>query len=245
MVSDSTSGSRPSTAAVILAAGRGRRFGRFKQFEEIDGETLVDRVVATASAVCDLVIVVLPVDHEIDDDGALRWDGRPVHAVVHGGETHGQSARIGLALVPDHVEVVVLASASHPLASADLYRRTVEAVAAGATAAAPAGPICDAIKEHDHGTVIGSVDKTSLVTAQAPCAFARRALVDAYSAFGGPDQPPLPPEELEMIERQGGRVVLVEGDPVNIHVTTATELEMARHLADLVNLRPAGSNRLR
>lgn len=219
---------------MVLAAGEGRRFGRPKQFETIAGQTLVGRVVATAASVCDLVILVLPTDHELDGTDPSPWTGERVHAVVRGGRSHGESAHIGLERVPDHIDVVVMASASHPLAGPDLYRRTIKAVTNGADAAAPLGVICDAVKEHHDGTVTRSIDKTRLVTAQAPCAFSRLAIVEAYRAFGGAGQPPLPPEELEMIERLGGRIEMVEGEPTNIHVTTPTDLEMARRLADLV-----------
>lgn len=230
-------GAVTSSAAVVLAAGQARRFGRLKQFETIDGQSLVERVVATASSVCDLVILVLPTDHPIDEAASTErptWAGFPVHAVTYGGRSHGESARIGLEQVPGHIDVVVMAAASHPLAGPDLFRRTIKAVANGADAAAPAGAICDAVKEHEDGTVVRSVDKSRLLTAQAPCAFNRAAILDAYGAFGGAGQPPLPPEELEMIERLGGRIELVEGEPTNLHVTTPTELEMARRLADLV-----------
>lgn len=229
-------GSDTASAAVVLAAGRGRRFGRLKQFETIDGRSLVERVVATASSVCDVIVLVLPSDHPLDgaDPTGPTWSGTPVDVVVHGGQSHGESARIGLDRVPEHIDVVVLASASHPLAGPDLYRRTIKAVAGGAAAAAPMGAICDAVKQHDGAaTVVGSIDKSRLVTAQAPCAFDRAAIDAAYRAFGGPGQPPLPPEELEMIEHLGGRIELVEGEPTNLHVTTPTELEMARRLADL------------
>lgn len=228
-----------STAAVVLAAGQGRRFGRPKQFETVGGQTLVGRVVATAASVCDLVILVLPTDHSLVDVGPVidderaAVDGHSLHAVVLGGRSHGESARLGLECVPDHIEVVVMASASHPLAGPDLYRRTVKAVANGADAAAPMGAISDAVKEHDDRTVVRSVDKSRLVTAQAPCAFRRSSIVAAYGAFGGDGQPSLPPEELEMIEKLGGRIELVEGEPTNIHVTTPTDLEMARRLVDI------------
>ena len=215
-----------STAGVVLAAGEGRRFGQAKQFEKIGELTLVERVVATASMVCDLVVLVLPPGH-------AGWAGPPVHAAVGGGSSHGESARIGLDQVPEHIEIVVMASASHPLAGPDLFRRTIRAVAGGAAAAAPLASISDAIKEQADGTVVRSIDKSRLVTVQAPCAFDRAALVAAYRSFGRPGQPPLPPEELEMIERLGGRVELVEGEPTNIHVTTPAELEMARRLVDL------------
>jgi CTP:molybdopterin cytidylyltransferase MocA len=49
----------PVVAAVVLAAGGGRRYGMPKALVEYDGSLLVERAVATAQAVCDPVLVVL------------------------------------------------------------------------------------------------------------------------------------------------------------------------------------------
>ena len=46
-------------AAVVLAAGGGRRFGMPKALVEYEGSLLVERAVRTARAVCDPVLVVL------------------------------------------------------------------------------------------------------------------------------------------------------------------------------------------
>ena len=48
-----------STAAVVLAAGGGRRYGMPKALVEYGGSLLVERAVVTARAVCDPVLVVL------------------------------------------------------------------------------------------------------------------------------------------------------------------------------------------
>jgi molybdenum cofactor cytidylyltransferase/nicotine blue oxidoreductase len=48
-----------SVAAVVLAAGGGRRYGMPKALVEYEGSLLVERAVRTASAVCDPVLVVL------------------------------------------------------------------------------------------------------------------------------------------------------------------------------------------
>lgn len=50
---------QPVVAAVVLAAGGGRRYGMPKALVEYDGSLLVERAVATARAVCDPVLVVL------------------------------------------------------------------------------------------------------------------------------------------------------------------------------------------
>jgi CTP:molybdopterin cytidylyltransferase MocA len=49
----------PIVAAVVLAAGGGRRYGMPKALVEYEGSLLVERAVRTASAVCDPVLVVL------------------------------------------------------------------------------------------------------------------------------------------------------------------------------------------
>ena len=49
----------PAVAAVVLAAGAGRRYGMPKALAEYDGSLLVERAVRTARAVCDPVLVVL------------------------------------------------------------------------------------------------------------------------------------------------------------------------------------------
>lgn len=46
-------------AAVVLAAGGGRRYGMPKALVELDGSLLVERAVRTAREVCDPVLVVL------------------------------------------------------------------------------------------------------------------------------------------------------------------------------------------
>ena len=51
--------SAPVVAAVVLAAGGGRRYGMPKALVEYEGSLLVERAVRTAAAVCDPVLVVL------------------------------------------------------------------------------------------------------------------------------------------------------------------------------------------
>ncbi|RBY92761.1 NTP transferase domain-containing protein [Blastococcus sp. TF02A-30] len=48
-----------TTAAVVLAAGGGRRYGMPKALVEFEGSLLVERAVRTARAACDVVLVVL------------------------------------------------------------------------------------------------------------------------------------------------------------------------------------------
>ncbi|HSH60194.1 MAG TPA: 2-C-methyl-D-erythritol 4-phosphate cytidylyltransferase, partial [Acidimicrobiales bacterium] len=64
-----------------------------------------------------------------------------------------------------------------------------------------------------------------LVMVQTPHAFRAEALRAAHAQGGDAT------DDSVLVEAVGGVVVVVPGDPRNIHVTTADELEMARRLS--------------
>src|SRR4051794_6902070 len=121
--------------AVVVAAGRGDRFGTAKQFLELDGARLVDRAVDACRAVSDEVIVVLPT--------GSAWTGPPVDAAVAGGATRSESVRAGLAALRGDHDVVLVHDAARPLASRALFQAVIAAVHAGADAAVPGVPVAD------------------------------------------------------------------------------------------------------
>ncbi len=100
----------PSVAAVVLAAGGGRRYGMPKALVEYQGSLLVERAVRTARAVCDPVLVVLgaralDVWRSADLDGATvlanaDWESGMASSLRTGLEgLRGWPARIDAALV--------------------------------------------------------------------------------------------------------------------------------------------------
>jgi CTP:molybdopterin cytidylyltransferase MocA len=102
--------SAPTIAAVVLAAGGGRRYGMPKALVEYDGSLLVERAVRTARTVCDPVLVVLgaraaEVWRRADLDGATvldnpDWESGMASSLrtgIHG--LRGWPGRIDAALV--------------------------------------------------------------------------------------------------------------------------------------------------
>lgn len=202
--------------AVVVAAGRGDRFGAAKQFLELDGTRLVDRAVAACAAVSDTVVVVLPAD--------ARWVGPPVAAAVPGGATRSQSVRAGLAALeavdPD-VDVVLVHDAARPLASRDLFDAVIAAVRAGADAVVPGVPVADTLKRVDGDRVIETVERDTLVAVQTPQGFRPAALRAAHATEGDAT------DDAALVEAAGGTVVWVPGEATNFKVTEPTDLERA------------------
>ena len=211
-----------SVWGVVYAAGSGQRFGGFKQFERIGASRLVDRCVAALAPVCDHLVVVLP--------PSVEWTGAAVSAVVAGGATNPDSVRAGLAAVAANAAVIVLHSPSHPLASPALARRVVEHLATGVDGVCPVAPIHDAIRRLDDvGDIVESVSKERLVSVQMPLAFRAGVLRDAFARDSSDS------DAQTIVQRYGARIGTIVGESTNIHVTTRAELEMARHLAPMVD----------
>jgi 2-C-methyl-D-erythritol 4-phosphate cytidylyltransferase len=197
--------------AVIVAAGSGERFGGPKQFELLGGRTVVDHAAAVAREVVDGVVVVVPVDRVA------------APSEVAGGATRSESVRLGLAAVPPEADVILVHDGARPFASTDLYRAVIAAVRGGADGAVPGIDVTDTIKVVDDArTVVSTPDRATLVAVQTPQAFRAAVLRAAHTgAAEGTD-------DAALVERAGGRVVVVPGEADNRKLTVADDLSWAR-----------------
>ena len=204
---------RMSTWAIVVAGGSGERYGARKQYLPIGDERVLDWALRAAHAATDGVVLVVPADRaEVPEP--------PATTVVAGGATRSASVRAGLAAVPEDAEVIVVHDAARPVPVPHVWQRVCEAVAAGADAAVPAMPVTDTLREIDGGTV----DRSRLVAVQTPQAFRAGALRAAHATEAdGTD-------DASLVEAAGGRVVVVEGDPTNIKITTEVDLRLAELL---------------
>ncbi len=206
------------TWAIVVAAGSGARFGAAKQFTRLGGVSVLDRAVGVACSACDGVVVVLP--------NGSDWIAPAGVRVATGGATRSASVRSGLQRVPGDAEIVVVHDAARPLATAALFARVVAAVRGGADAAVPGLPVTDTVKRVHDERVIETVPRDDLVVVQTPQAFRRAALEQAHSgAAVGTD-------DAALVEAAGGTVVVVEGEPRNLKVTVAADIELAHALIE-------------
>ncbi len=207
---------RPRTAAIVVAGGRGERFGAPKQFMSVGSSRLVDLAVVAASSVCDFVVVVLP--------GDRVWDGPEVGASVTGGASRSDSVRAGLRALPADVEIVAVHDAARPLAPPGLFELVLDTVRAGADAAVPALPITDTVKRVVGSEAVETLDREGLVAVQTPQAFRVDALRAAHADGGDAT------DDAALVEAAGGKVVVVPGDTRNLKVTNVADLQLVETL---------------
>jgi 2-C-methyl-D-erythritol 4-phosphate cytidylyltransferase len=213
-----------STWVVVVAAGHGRRFGAPKQYATLRGRPMVQWALDAARSVADGVVLVLPPgDPSAPQPPPAATDGADI--VVTGGDTRAQSVRAGLAAVPATASVIVVHDGARPLASPALFDAVVAAVVAGAQGAVPAVAIADTLKAVDGDVVTATVARDRLMAVQTPQAFQAEVLRRAHG--GGADAS----DDAGLVESLGATVRVVPGDPRNIKVTTAADLEIAQALA--------------
>lgn len=122
-------------AGVVLAAGRGRRFGGTKQLAEVDGQPLVRHAVDTALA-AGLSPVLVVVGHDADRVRAVL----PAGVVVVPNPDHDQgqasSLRAAVRAAGDHdVEALVVLLGDEPGVTAASVQAVVDAHVDGARVA--------------------------------------------------------------------------------------------------------------
>lgn len=198
----------------MVAAGSGTRFGSPKQFALINERRIVDWAVETSRISSDGVVVVLPAEQ------AQREGG------VAGGATRSASVRCGLAAVPQDATIICVHDAARPFASEYLFDEVIDAVCAGADGAVPGLPVVDTIKFIDAANVVKSTpDRNQLVAVQTPQAFRAKSLRRAHQ------NNPEGTDDSTLVETNGGKVVVVMGDPLNRKITTPEDLNWARAIS--------------
>ncbi len=142
--------------------------------------------------------------------------------VVAGGAERTQSGSAGLAALRDDVDIVLVHDAARCLAPPALFDRLVAAVRAGAEAVVPGLPVADTVKQVDtDGVVVATPERSSLRAVQTPQAFRRSVLTRAHASGAEAT------DDAALVERLGGRVLVIDGDDLAFKVTTAADLERA------------------
>jgi 2-C-methyl-D-erythritol 4-phosphate cytidylyltransferase len=212
-------------STIIVAGGTGKRMGATvpKQFLLLKGEPLLFHTLRAFHRFDPAMqlVLVLPQDHHATwDDLCAEHDFEVPHELVAGGAERFHSTQAGLAAVR-HDGLVAVHDGVRPLLSSALIARCF-AAAEEHGAAIPVVPISSSVREL---TNEGSqpLDRSRLRAVQTPQCFRVPLL---RRAFELPYDPAFT-DEATLVERLGVDVHLVEGEDLNIKVTTPFDLQVA------------------
>ncbi len=222
------------TWVLLVAAGSGSRLGADhpKAFVPLAGRPLLAESLERLdlSDWVDAMVVAAPPGWE--EPAILLAEelvASKVVGVVTGGATRAESVRNALAEVADDALVVLVHDSARPLVDDGVLERVLAGLGEGADGVVPALPLSDTVKRVDRGTVVETIPREELVTAQTPQAVLAGRLRAAYEGdvSGATDC-------ASLVERAGGRVDVVAGDARLVKVTTAADLELVERCGGTV-----------
>jgi 2-C-methyl-D-erythritol 4-phosphate cytidylyltransferase len=220
--------------AVIVAAGRGERFGsdQPKQFTPVCGKPLALWAIEpflTHPAIRGLSLVVPPEFAADPPEWMARLSDDGV-TIVAGGAERTDSVRLGLATVPADVEFVAVHDGARPLIEQEGISRVL--AGAGPRRGAVAGRrVTDSLKEADaEGRVLRAVSRDRLWRAETPQVFPPELLIDVHreaEADGVHES-----DCAALCERYGVEVVMIEIAEANPKVTRAEDVDLVAALLE-------------
>lgn len=198
---------------VVVAAGRGVRFGKRKHATRLAGKPLWQwaRDTLLESGAREVVVV-----------------GDVPGGVEGGPERHLSVAR-GIEQVDAEATVIAVHDAARPMASAALMRRMYRLLAeSGADGVVPVVPIADALKrvDADRVRILDTVDRRDVACAQTPQVFRAEVLRRAHALHASG----APPDDASMVEALGGRVLAATGERSAMKITYPEDLVLAEAL---------------
>lgn len=222
--------STDATWAVLVAAGTGERLGldRPKAFAGLGGRPLLaeslDRL--DRCSWIDAIVVAAPPGWE--EPAILLSEelaASKVVSCVTGGATRADSVRAALDDVGPQALVVLVHDAARPFVSDEVVGRLLGPLAEGYEGVVPALSVPDTLKRIHGDVVVETVTREGLVRVQTPQAFLAPALRHAFEGDVSAAT-----DCASLVERDGGRIAVVEGDPRLFKVTTRADLDLAEAL---------------
>lgn len=218
-----------SVAAVVVAAGAGKRFGGPKQFASLGGKPVLERTLEAFETHPEVGAIVLVLADRKGGD-LYREKYRKISDVVRGGKRRQDSVQRGFAvLAPDAEGIVLVHDGARPLVDRNLISRIIAATRSGG-AAVPVLPLGDTVKEVRERRVVRTADRSVLFRAQTPQGFLYpllKEMLEAAERTGASGT-----DEAMLAEEMGIPVEAVEGDPRNIKITTPLDLVIAEAIID-------------
>lgn len=224
------------TVALIVAAGRGRRFGGTlpKQYAPLGGQTVLRHTIARFVAhpgVDKVLCVIHPDDRDLYEAALAGLAGGEgvVLIPVHGGETRQDSVRLGLeSLIDLQVGKVLIHDAARPFVGVDVIDGVIDALDHHG-GALPVVAVADTLKRAVGGVVGDTVSRADLYRAQTPQGFVFADILEAHRSLQGEALT----DDAQLFERAGRSVVTTPGSEDNFKITTEEDLMRAERLLSL------------
>lgn len=210
---------------IIVAGGSGKRMNTTipKQFLELNGKPILMHTIekfTTAITEINIVLVLSLSYQEHWKTLCIKHGFTKPCQLTDGGETRFQSVKNGLALIPENC-LVGIHDAARPLVNAQTIINTFETANQKGNAS-PAIPLNESIREVKNNTN-KAVDRNLFFIVQTPQCFHSNLIKKAFLQ----DYRDTFTDDASVLEANGEKINLINGNPENIKITTSLDLIIA------------------
>ena len=222
-------------AAVVLAAGQGKRMGTSvqKQYIELDGKPLIYYALKTfqESEIIDTVVLVVGEGQVsyAECEIVRKYGFSKVTSVTEGGKERYDSVWQGLKALDKDPETayVFIHDGARPFVDESILRRGYETVCRYRACVAGM-PSKDTVKLVDEESFAVNTPRRKYVwTVQTPQVFERPLIVEAYSRLMAAEHTDVTDDAMAVEMMMKAPVKLIEGSYENLKITTREDLKVA------------------
>lgn len=219
-------------SAVLLAAGKGKRFGSAvpKPLFRLGGKPLLFyslRQLDSCARIQEIILVASAGNMAAMRSFLRRHPFKKVKKLVTGGLRRQDSVRAGLLHTDKRAELVLIHDSARPFVDRKMIVAALRK--AQATGAAVAGVAVKAtIKRVRSGVAVETLKREELREIQTPQVFRKELLLRAFKTWGRVTVT----DDASLVEKLGKPVSVVEGSFDNIKITTPEDACFARAILE-------------
>ncbi len=218
-------------SSIIVAGGKGTRFGKPKQFVRVFGRPLLHYTVSRFLGVSDISEIIIVVPHDSLNSEVVKeliaLDRERIRAVP-GGRERGDSVFNGLKA--SRGQIILIHDGARPLVTPEIIGRCIKTMQSGIKAATVAIPARDTLKRKSgYGLVEGVINRHDVMQIQTPQCFLREIIMEAYSIASLRQLSAT--DDSTLVEMTVGvKSNVVHGEFSNFKITFEEDMEMFRKL---------------
>jgi len=222
------------TAAIIVAAGEGRRFGGEvpKQWADLAGRPILSRTIERFEkhTLIDEIILVIDSAHRAKARRLANNESPKISAIVSGGKSRAESVRRGLKKVTPGTDVILIHDGVRPFFEDDLIDGLLELLNTY-DGVVPVALVGETLKRLAGPQVDSTVDRKGVALAKTPQAFHADVILRAHTLaeadhFEATD-------DSVLVERMGSRIGVLHTTHPNIKITLPDDLLLAQALVQV------------
>ena len=236
------------TIAIILAAGSGRRFGAPapKQYMRLGQQTVLEHAVEAflRHPLIDEVAIVVHRDYmQAVSELVRKNEWAKVRHVIEGGAERSDSTRAALRLYAQEYCHLLFHDAARPLVTADIITRGCRSLEKNA-AVGVAQPVVDTIVQQRDNQLRGTLNRDALRGLQTPQGFHSTTLSAAYQKAAADPDHWTATDDCSLVYHYlpDVPVVLVDGEPCNMKLTSPEDLPQLERFLATSRLAQAGAS---